>query len=363
MNVIRVYSVGSHESPDHKSGVDYVRVYSPMKYLNGYKDDDVEIQVTQYDINKKPQDNWIDIAKEYDVVFLNYSVLAEAYAYMGAPVHGNGRTIIMDIDDAVWFVQKDNIVHDKLKEMNAEYILTCILNDVDGIVTTNRYLRNIIGDKTYKQHKDIRVIENQIDLTLYNQTFPPEDRDQITLMHFGSTSHFDDLLDEEFVNGMDRILKEFPNVRFKTIGAFISKLRYKWGSRYVNDFGDVDIYRWIKDKFPVFMEEADIMVVPLLDTKYNRSKSDIKFLESGSAMKPGIYSAVRPYTDTIVHGETGYLANTSDEWYEYMKLLITDLKERRRIGKNAYEYIKKERQIQDHVKEYTDFIKYKLDIL
>jgi glycosyltransferase involved in cell wall biosynthesis len=218
-------------------------------------------------------------------------------------------------------------------------------------------------DKTYKQHKDIKVIENQIDLTLYNKTFPSKDRDQITLMHFGSTSHFEDLLDKEFVNGMDKILKEFPNVMFKTVGAFIPYLRYKWGSRYQNAFGHVDIYKWIKDKFPIFMEECDIMVVPLLDTKYNRCKSDIKFLESGSAMKPGIFSAVRPYTDTIIHKETGYLVNTENEWYESMKLLITDEKERRRIGKNAYKYIKKERQIQDHVKEYADFIKQKFDII
>lgn len=359
MKKIKIYALPSHQTEERTSGVDYARVISPMKFLNGYSDGEVTFEVTLYDITKpiESQDNWIEIAKNHDVVFLNYTVHDWAYAAMGFAVHGAGKKIIMELDDDIWDVSSDNIAHDKLKELNAGKMLTSMLNDVDGVVCTNRYLRNIITDKTYKTHDKILVAGNNIDFSLYKTTHPAKDTGSITLMHYGSTSHFNDLLLPEFVEGMDKILKEYPNVKFKTVGAFISELRYKWGMRYENDFGDVDIYKWINDKFPQFMEECDIMVVPLIDNKYNRAKSSIKWCESGSAMKPGIFSDVRPYSDDIEDGKTGYLVSTADEWYEKMKLLIESKELRQTIGQQAYTHIKEHRHQALNTPLYAEFIK------
>lgn len=357
MRTIKIYGFPSHQTKERTSGVDFARVYQPLKYLNGYKDKDVTFEVTMYDINKEPKDNWVDIAKDYDLVFLNYTIADQAYAYMGAPLRGMGKKIICDVDDAIWYVQPDNSTYQTMKERNASYILECILNDVDGVVTTNSYLRNIIVDKTTKYHDKILVAPNQIDFTQYSRIFPAQERLNLTIMHFGATGHFDDLLDKEFVEGVSKIMSDYPNVKFKTVGSFVPDLRYKWGMRYENDFGDVDIYRWIQNRFPIFMEEADIVVAPLRDTKYNRSKSDIKFLEYSSAMKPGVFSNTRPYRDTIEHGKTGFLCETSKEWYEALKTLIDSREKRLEIGKNAYDYVKKNRQIQDCIAPYAEFIK------
>lgn len=354
MKTIKIYALPSHQTENRNSGVDYARVNLPMSHLDGYKQDGYTFKVDIFDIHKNSKDSWLDIAKKYDIVFLNYTVVDWHYAAMASVVHGEGKPIIMDVDDAIWFVQKDNIAHDSLKKLNGSYILTCILDDVDAVTTTNSYLKNVIVDKTYKRHEFIKIMENQIDLSLYNQTFPAKDDGTITLMHFGSTSHFEDLLDKEFISAMDRIMKEFPQVVFKSVGAFISELRYKWGSRYQNDFGDVDIYKWVQNRFPLFMSQCDILVVPLLDTLYNRCKSDIKFIESASAKKPGVFSDVRPYSDTIQHGVTGYLAKTSDEWYRSIRLLIEDKQKREDVGNNAYEYVKSKRQMKDNLKKYAD---------
>lgn len=357
MKTIKIYSFPSHQTTERTSGVDYVRNLLPMKYLNGYKDDVVEFQVTFFDINQTDKPSWVEIAKEHDLVFLNYIPLDWEYAAMGMCVHGEGKKIIMDIDDAIWYVQKDNIVHDQLKEMDAEYVVTCILNDVDGVMTTNRYLRNIIVDKTMKYHDKVKIAENMIDLTLYDKTFPAKDTGTITLMHYGSSSHFDDLLDPDFIEGVDMIMKEYPQVVFKAVHSFIPELRYRWGVRYQNASGIPDIYDWVKYGFPPFMEEADIMVVPLRDTKYNRAKSDIKFIETASAMKPAVFSNTRPYTDTIEHGKTGYLVKSKQEWYEALKQLVESKEKRQEIGENAYNFVKENRQIQSNLQPYIDFFK------
>lgn len=353
MKTIKVFSFGTHQTKDRHSGVDYARVYQPMKYLNGFEYNGYKFTVDQYDINDEKQKDWRKIAKNYDVVFLNYIVWDWAYVHMAMPVHEAGKKIILDLDDAIWNVRPDNISYKGLKMANAGYITTCVLDDVDGVTTTNGYLRNIIADKSYKKHNQIKVLPNYIDLTQYSQTFPARDTHMITLLHYGSTSHFDDLLIPEFVDGVDRIFKDYPNVQIKMVGAFIPQLKAKWGQRYINDFGDVDIYKWIK-KFPKFMEEADIIVVPLEDDVYNRAKSDIKAKETATAMKPGIFSDVRPYHDYVEHGKTGFLASTADDWYKYLKILIDSKEKRQEIGQNAYNRVLQE-QMKDHVAEYASF--------
>jgi len=199
------------------------------------------------------------------------------------------------------------------------------------------------------------IFPNSVDLKYYNHKSPAKDRTPITLFHYGSTTHFGDLANQDFLEGIDKVFRAYPNVIFKTIGAHIGRYKMKWGSRYEVAYGHPDIYKWIK-LFKGFMDEADIMVVPLVDTIYNRCKSDIKFLEVSTAQKPGVWQNIRQYRETVKEGETGYLANTPKEWYNAIKILVEDVKKRKEIGNNAYKYVVKERQIEKLIPGYADFI-------
>lgn len=363
MREIKLYAVGSHQTKERTSGVDFARVLQPMKYLNGYKDSTVSFCIDFYDINSIKQPSWVEIADAYDAVFLNYTVLDWQYAVMGACMHGKGKKIIMDIDDAIWYLRPDNITYETIMANNKKMLhdVTCILDDVDRVTVTSSYLRNIVCDKTYKRHEQVGVFPNYIDLELYKYRYPSVDREQITIMHFGSTTHFMDLQQETFVKGMDMIMKEFPNVKFVTVGAFIPELRRKFGSRYENKFGDVDIYKWIQNKFPLYMEEADIVVAPVEEDIYNKAKSSIKFLEYSSAMKPGVYQNIRQYQEVVEDGKNGFLATTAEEWYGALKQLVLSHEMRRKIGENAFNTIQSH-QMKDHISEYANFIKTALDI-
>lgn len=354
MKQIKIFSLPSHQTKERTSGVDFVRIIQPMKYLNGYTTGEYTFKVDMFDINEINQSGWDKISQEYDIVYLNYTVLDVQYAIMGCLVHGRNKKIVMDLDDAMWYLGKDNIVYDSIKELDGTYKLTCMLNDVDLITTTNRYLKNVITKNTNRYQDAIKVFPNYIDLSLYNHISPFKNNGQITLLHFGSTSHFEDLKNKDFLDGIDKIFYEYPNVKIKFIGAFLSELKNKWGIRCEHDFGDVDIYKWAQNKFPQYIDEADIIVVPLNDNIYNRCKSDIKFLEISSAKKVGIFSGTRPYLDTIEHGKTGFIANSGQDWYTYLKLLIDNAEKRREIGENAYHFIKENRQIQNHLQDYAE---------
>jgi len=296
------------------------------------------------------------VAETHDVVFFNYTVLDWAYAAMGCFVHGMGKKLIMDLDDALWYVNPDNIAYSSLKKVGGRQILTSILRDVDGVTATTLYLKHLINHETGISYDKMQVVPNCIDLNYYKYKFEPKDQYKITLFYYGSTSHFNDLLEGGFVEGMTRIFADYPNVVFRCIGANIPELKMKWGERYTYGWGHSDVYKWISEKFPVYMKEADIMVVPLGNNIYNRCKSDIKFIETATTATPGVFQKMLPYTEYIQHGETGFLAETPEEWYRYIKILIDSKEERRRIGENAYKYVVENRQIQQLIPTYARFI-------
>jgi len=355
---IKIFALPSHQTKERTSGVDFARIIQPMNYLNGYCDGEVKFKVDIYDIFAKKQPNWIDISKSYDLVFFNYTPLDWAFAHMGAPIRAEGKKLIMDIDDAIWYVRRDNPTYEAYHKNNDWFIkvITAIINEVDLVITTSSYLKNVIADKTLKRHEQIKVIPNYIDLFLYRWRFKPVKKDFLNIYYFGSTTHSLDLYQKNFMEGLERLFKEFPNLKLVTVGAFIPQLRYRFGKRYQNAFGDVDIYKWINEKYPKFMADADIVVAPLEIDIYNRSKSFIKYLEYSSANKPGVYQDIDAYRCVIKQGKNGFLASSADEWYLYLKKLAVNYKLRVKIGNEAFKTVKKY-QIQNHINEYAGVIK------
>jgi glycosyltransferase involved in cell wall biosynthesis len=697
MKKIRIFALPSHQTIDRTSGVDFARIIQPMQHLNGWKDDEVEFEVTMFDINETT--DWLYVAKNYDIIYLNYIANSWGYAAMGAMARKHGVKLVLDVDDSLWNIRSDNsayIAYHKGSEPLNHF--TCICDDVDYMTCTNSYLKNVIVHNTHKKHDQIKVFPNYIDLDLYRFRPPFKDTAEIQLTHFGcfddkteiltengfrlfkdlkkekvatlnskgeleyqfpikyqkykfddeliyaegyqfnfavtpnhqlytktrggkygiktaedlykknyflkkdakwkglnqdyfkipgykkvkmndwlkffgfwlaegwttkskfkqksgnitncmqvgvgqlknngyleemqkllisfgfkiyvnkrqvrvcnkifweylkqfgeardkfipreiknlsskklkillewylkgdghievngrirattiskrlvddlteialkigwsanyykkeskdviiegrfipkerqqscyviaflrntgrknclhshvfpkhqskrhykgfvydvevfnhtlyvrrdgksmwsgnSTTHFTDLQEESFFKGVDRIMKDYPNVTFKTIGAFIPKYKHRWGQRYKHGFGDSDIYKWINDKFPTFMEETDILVVPLSDDTYNRCKSSIKWIEASSAGKPGVWQDIRQYSE-VIDGKNGLLARTADEWYKQIKKLIDDKELRRSMGEKAFADVEKGWNIKRNIGEYALFFK------
>jgi glycosyltransferase involved in cell wall biosynthesis len=355
MKKIKIFALPSHQTTDRTSGVDFARIIQPMKYLNGYKDDEVEFEVTEYDITKEV--DWLSLAKTHDIFYLNYIVNPWGFAAMGAVARKHGVKLVLDLDDSLWDIRGDNPAHNVYKKgSQAINDFTSICNEVDYMTCTSNYLKNVIINKTYKRAEQIKVFPNYIDLTLYKHRSPFKDTGKITLLHYGSTTHFEDLSSEEFIVGVNKIMKEYPNVSIKFVGAFLPKLKELWGRRYEVAYGDSDIYKWIDGHFPKYMDETDILVVPLEDNVYTKAKSAIKWLEASSAKIPGVYQAIRQYQD-VINGKNGLLAKSSGDWYTQIKKLIDDATLRQEMGENAFQSVKEAYQIQNHMKEYAEFFK------
>lgn len=358
MKLIKVFALPSHTYVDKISGVDYVRIIQPMEYFNGYKDEEMEFEVKVYDHSKNKSFDWRDIFQEYDIIYFNYTSNDIGYAIMGLLAQKYNRKLICDIDDDLFNIRDDNPASKAFKQGSwGRTVIKAIVGDVAHVTCTNSHLKHSIEFNS--KPKAVTVIPNYIDLWLYKHRCEFKDRGYYKAIHFGSSTHFPDLYSEPFFNAMDRVMKEYPNFSFMSIGAFIPKYRQQWGARYEQGFGDIDVLRWIK-KMPTFMDDVDFAVVPLLNDDYNRSKSSIKFLETSSYKIPGVYQRIRQYNEVIKDGVNGFLASTEEEWYNAITKLINDVKLRKSMGKEALKTTGNW-QVQNHLEEYANLFKLVLD--
>jgi glycosyltransferase involved in cell wall biosynthesis len=100
--------------------------------------------------------------------------------------------------------------------------------------------------------------------------------------------------------------------------------------------------------------EADICLVPLVNSPFNRMKSNLKILEAANMGLPVIASGVHPYLDMPVN-----YCKSSRDWIGHIKMLVQFPKRRQEEGQRLAEFCKENydfnkinkerRQILEHV--------------
>ena len=109
-----------------------------------------------------------------------------------------------------------------------------------------------------------------------------------------------------------------------------------------------------------FLKKIDIGLAPLKNTPFNRSRSDIKYLEYAVHGVVPVVQALVPYTSTLKHGETGFLFEDASGMLDVLEILTNDINLISKVAQNAREYVIKERLQHNHAKERTDFYRNKL---
>ncbi|HET6461656.1 MAG TPA: tetratricopeptide repeat protein [Syntrophales bacterium] len=109
------------------------------------------------------------------------------------------------------------------------------------------------------------------------------------------------------------------------------------------------------DDYLTFLQTLDIGIAPLEDNQYNRCRSDVKFLEYASRGVAPVLSSLTPYRDSVKHGETGFLYDSSEELLSILSLLARDHTLRVDVGKAAYEYVKQSRLEDVHAEDRLAF--------
>lgn len=92
------------------------------------------------------------------------------------------------------------------------------------------------------------------------------------------------------------------------------------------------------DKLPTLISQVDINLAPLVDSIFNRAKSEIKWMEAALVKVPTVASDLGAFADMVIDGETGLLAK-NDQWFDKLESLVLSSQLRQTIAENAYQAV------------------------
>lgn len=269
--------------------------------------------------------------------------------------HHWGIKEIMSGDKHVWkngkrkFNIKENIDRrDKLDKANA---------DVDLITTTTSELAEAfvgINDK-------VEVLPNYLNPSIMPTHKNTSRGDKIRILWQGGDSHFADLM---LVMPALKKIKEVYGDKVEFV---------LWGISYRSVGKDIDatFMPWTTPElfFPKFSEQKfDIGIIPIEDNKFNRAKSNIKWMEYSYYNIPSVVQNNLPYKQHITNGVHGMLFDTNQEMFNAINDLIKDPIKRINLASAARDKVMKDynletkfqmwhsvydKHLQDKIKSYS----------
>jgi len=87
------------------------------------------------------------------------------------------------------------------------------------------------------------------------------------------------------------------------------------------------------DEYYSHYQHADICLIPLLNSPFNRHKSNLKVLEAANLELPVIASHVHPYLDLPI-----LYAKNSHDWVKHIEKLVASKKRQKEAGQELKEY-------------------------
>ncbi|HRX01400.1 MAG TPA: glycosyltransferase, partial [Cyclobacteriaceae bacterium] len=98
--------------------------------------------------------------------------------------------------------------------------------------------------------------------------------------------------------------------------------------------------------------DADIAFAPLRDTVFNHNKSPLKYFEYTALGLPCVFSKIPPYKGVVEDGQTGFLASSSEEWFDKLTRLIEDPVLRKTTLEHAQEDVNKNHLLSKHTDDW-----------
>ncbi|MFO8038451.1 MAG: glycosyltransferase [Sodalinema sp.] len=103
-------------------------------------------------------------------------------------------------------------------------------------------------------------------------------------------------------------------------------------------------------RYQELLREADVALLPLINTEFNSMKSDLKFIEC-AGQGVAVLASPTVYAGSVEDGQTGVLYETLDQFEEKFRRLVTDTPWRRQLAQNAYDWVRDHRLLSLHYRE------------
>lgn len=245
-------------------------------------------------------------ARRADVVVLLRKTYAAPLLWL---LRKAARRLVFDFDDAI-FCNSDGSPSPTRMRRFARTLMRC-----DHVFAGNSFL----AEKARAFNTAVSVVPTCLKPEKYDVA-AVKPRDTVDLVWIGSKSTRKYLVDAMPALGL--AAQRVPNLRLKIIADF--------------DLPEAPLptlpVRWHSDTEAAELVSSHIGIAPMRDDDWSRGKCALKVLQYMAASLPVVSSNVGVNADAVAHGETGYLAETDEEWAQAIERLAKDEALRMRMG-------------------------------
>jgi glycosyltransferase involved in cell wall biosynthesis len=176
------------------------------------------------------------------------------------------------------------------------------------------YYRETVG-------ADVRVLENYVEPA--SPRFTPSKPQQVVVGWIAHMEHQTDIERLGLQETMQRLLDRHPHVHVVTVGCGLGVDSERYHHIRNVPFEDLRGY----------VSSFDVGLAPIVDSAFNRSRSNVKVKEYATLGVPWLASPIGPY-EGLGQDEGGRLVS-DDRWYDEVERLVLDGRARRKLAKRA----------------------------
>lgn len=270
-----------------------------------------------------------DFEKGCDVFMYNRILPDHALPIVKELKHRYGFKVCVDIDD-YWELDEHHVLYKHYQDIDFADKQVQQIKDADMVFVTHERL----ADEVIAYNTNVHVCPNAIPKA---GQFDIERKPyHLTRLFWqGSDTHRADI---NILRGPINALAPIAG-KIKMVMAGYAEDHEDW-YKMVMDYtaGANHQYKLIpatdvKNYYAAYAE-ADICLIPLLDSRFNRHKSNLKVLEAANLDLPVIASEVHPYLDLPV-----FYAKSAGDWIKYIKRLVESRKRQKEAGQQLAEYV------------------------
>ena len=271
------------------------------------------------------------VSNNYDLIVINRMLHNVTPEQMNQWRIKYGFKLIVDNDDH-WDLGASHILSESYKENKVTEKIIAWIRIADLCTCTHDRL----AAEIYPYNQNVEILPNAIPFGEEQFLLDKKPSKLVRLFWSGSGTHGKDL--EILRNPMKRI--NFP-VR-TIIAGYNEGEKHIWDNMICAFTNGLKLKPTIYNYNPVteYMAaycDSDISLIPLVDSKFNSMKSNLKVLETASKKNPAIVSNVHPYKGFY----PACHVNSQKDWYYWIKLLTHDQAARKQYGNDLYEYCNK----------------------